>query len=363
MSPASPDPDVSPVPVSAVDSTTGTPSTAGSGRGVMDAGGVGRGRGWAERVAEPGRRLAEAVGVVLGVSVLVFVATSALPGDIVRARLGPYATAEQLRAERVRLGLDQPVWERYGHWLGGLPRGDLGRSQTNDLPVTTLLSRPFVNSLTLAAVALLVVTVLGTVAGVLAGLRPGGLADRVLLVGSLTVSAIPAFVTAALLVALFAVRLHWLPALALVDPRHPVILQPRLLVLPAAALILSTFAYVTRLIRASVLDAAATPWALAAALRGVPRWRVATRHILPAALPVVCQAAALTSIALVTSVVVVEIVFSYPGIGGALQTAVSQRDVPVIQAVTVVVAVFVVTVNALADAAMYLLAPKSRRSR
>ena len=143
------------------------------------------------------------------------------------------------------------------------------------------------------------------------------MADRLLLFGSLTVSAVPALsFTAALLVALFSVRLHWLPALALVDPHRPVIGQPRLLVLPAAALTLSTFAYVTRLVRASVLDAAATPWALAARLRGVPRFRVVTRHILPAALPVVCQAAALTSIALVTSVVVVEIVFSYPGIGG-----------------------------------------------
>ncbi|SQD97491.1 Binding-protein-dependent transport systems inner membrane component [Parafrankia sp. Ea1.12] len=317
-------------------------------------------RALAGRVPSPFRRLAGAFAVILGVSVVTFAATSALPGDNVRARLGPYATEQRLHAEHVRLGLDHPVWERYLRWISGLAHGDLGRSQVNDLPVATLLSRPMVNSLTLAAAALAAVLVTGTLAGVTAGLRPGGAVDRLLLLFSLTVSAVPAFVTGSLLVLLFAVDLRWLPALALVDPTRPAILQPRLLVLPAAALTLSSFAYVTRLVRASVLDAAAMPWALAARLRGIPRRRVVARHILPAALPVLCQAGALTMIAMVTNVVVVEIVFGYPGVGNTLQTAVSQRDVPVIQAVTIVVAAFVVTVSALADGAVRLLLPRAR---
>jgi peptide/nickel transport system permease protein len=305
-------------------------------------------------------RLAAGVATLLAVSLVVFCATEVLPGDPARKLLPPQATEQQVARERARLGLDRPAPERYLDWLAGFVRGDLGRSYQGDRPVGELIGGAARDSLALAALVLAALVPLTLALGLLSGIRAGGVADHAVMTASLVFLAVPPFATAAMLVLVLAVGLGWLPAQSLLDPGRSPLAQLDALVLPALALLLASLAFAVRLIRAATIEALASEHVAAARLRGVPELRVLARHALPGVLPVAVQALALTAISLISGAVVVEVVVGYPGLGALLQSAVSVENVPVVQAIALLVAAVVVLANLLADLAVHLLVPRLR---
>jgi peptide/nickel transport system permease protein len=277
--------------------------------------------------------------LVLGVlSVLIFAATDVLPGDAAGAVAGPDATATERAQIRAELGLDQPAVQRYLSWVEGVLRGDLGTAFVGGRPVAAVIADRLPASLLLAGLALVVMVPLALVLGLLAGMRAGRAADRVVSTAALIAVGVPEFLTATLLVAVFATGLGLLPEVSLVPLGGGPLDDPVVLVLPALTLTLVGLALAARLIRASAADVAASPYVEAARLNGVRGLRLAVRHVLPSAVGPAVQVFAVVVGGLVGGAVVVETVFDYPGIGFELQQAVARRDVPLVQGVALVLA-------------------------
>ncbi|MDT0345707.1 ABC transporter permease [Streptomyces litchfieldiae] len=275
-------------------------------------------------------RLAVTGGLLLLLSVVVFAGTDLLPGDPATARLGGLGPAEVAEA-RARLGLDRPLAERYGEWVTGLLRGDLGTS-AEGRPVGELLSERLGNSLLLAGLTLAVLVPGSLLLGVAAGLRQGRAVDRAVTTGMLLLAAVPEFVVAGGLVLLFAVTLGWLPAVSLVPAGASPLSVPEVLVLPVLSLLLLGLAYATRLIRAATAAAARAPHVEFMRINGLPPRTVLREGVLPAVLPVALQVWLTTGAGLIGGAVLVERVFGYPGIGDVLIRAVQSGDLPVVQA-------------------------------
>jgi peptide/nickel transport system permease protein len=302
------------------------------------------------------------VGIVLVVlvSFLVFASTQVLPGDAASAILGRGATPQAKRLLRQELGLDRSIPAQYWSWSTGLVRGDLGRTLAADEPVTTFLSGRVGNTLILAAVTIVLMIPLSLFFGVWAGIRRGRAADHVISGASLAAIALPEFVIGTVLVALFAVSLKWLPAVSVVPSGANPITDPTILVLPVATLLLVSLAFNIRMVRAGVAEAMSSDYVRMARLNGIPEARVIRRHVLRNALAPTVQVIGLTVLWLVGGVVVVETVFAYPGIGQALVGAVSARDIPVVQAITMLVAALYIVINVITDVIVVLLIPKLR---
>jgi peptide/nickel transport system permease protein len=284
------------------------------------------------------------------VSLVLFVLTQALPGDAARAILGREATPERLAALRQQLHLDQSPAAQYLHWLGGAVRGDFGRSLADQQPVSRLLGDRLVNSLVLMAAAALVSTVLGVAAGTWSALRRDRFADHATSVVTLVLAALPEFVIGIALVVLLSTTVFRVfPAVTLATPGHPVWTRLDVLVLPVLTMTLAVAPYITRMLRASMIEVLDSEYVQMARLKGMPERTVIVRHALPNALGPVAQVIALQLAWLAGGVVVIEYLFRYPGIGQALVDAVANRDVPMVQAITVVIAAIYVAVNLLAD--------------
>lgn len=305
------------------------------------------------------RSSVRAVLVLLAVSVVVFLATAALPADAALTRTGGRATAEQLVRLRAELGLDRPVWWRYLDWLGGLLTGDLGTSLVADRSVGELVALRLPATLALAGTAAVIaVPAMGVLAWLAggAGRRSGALTSGLLVVAT----AVPQIVVAAGLVAVFAGLLGWLPAVSFVPVTGTVFAQPELLVLPALALAVPAAAFGAVLLGGAVADAVRRPHVLDARLRGVAPVRVATRHVLPFLLAPAIRVLALVCGGLIAAGAVVESMFGYAGLGELLVSAVSTRDIPVVQAVAMIAAAIPVAGLAVADAAAILTDPRRR---
>jgi peptide/nickel transport system permease protein len=309
------------------------------------------------------RRLAAGVAMLVVVSVVVFAGTEILPGDAATAILGRDATPSAVTQMRHELGLDKPVVQQYVSWIGGLLHGDLGTSLTSGLPVSDLIGSRVVNTLILAAVASLVMIPLALVLGVLAGRRPGGALDTAITWISLGMIAVPEFVTGTLLVLLFAVRLHALPAVSLLPLDGGVLDAPSVLVLPVATLVIVGVAYIIRMVRAGVVEVMASDYVQMARLNGIAERRVVMRHGLRNALAPTVQVVALTLQWLIGGLFIVETVFQYPGIGQGLVQAVIARDIPLVQAVSMIIATTYILITIVADIAVVLLVPKLRTSQ
>jgi peptide/nickel transport system permease protein len=297
-----------------------------------------------------------AIGVVLTfvVSVLIFVATQLLPGNPAIAILGRNAVHKRaLHQLEVQLGLNHPAVYQYAHWLGNLLQGNLGQSYAAHEPVTTLLGSDVGNTLILAGVTLAIMIPLSLLLGTLAGIRRGGWLDTVVSGLTLGAIALPEFVTGTFLVIIFAVSLQLLPAVSLGPSAGN-------LVLPVATLVIAGLAYNVRMVRAGVAEVMATDYVEAARLNGVPEGRIIYRHVLRNALAPSVQTFAMTVQWLVGGVVVVETVFSYPGIGQALVQAVSTEDIPTVQALGMLIAFLYISINVIADVAVVYLIPKLR---
>jgi peptide/nickel transport system permease protein len=297
------------------------------------------------------------------VSVVVFLATQALPGDTARAILGQEATnTARYEALRTKLGLDEPLAEQYAEWLSGIVTGELGDSLVQEgTPVTALLQDRIVNSTILVLLAAIISIPLSILIGVLSALWRDSKFDTAANLGNLTLAALPEFVIGIGLVLLFATSvLNWLPAVSRIDPDVPRSAQLELFVLPAITLALAVAPYVTRILRASMIDVLESEYVVMARLKGLPRRRILWRHALPNAIPPTIQVIALQLAWLAGGVVVVEYVFGFSGIGQALVDAVANRDMPVVQALCLLIASVYVVLNLLADVVTILVSPRLR---
>jgi len=306
------------------------------------------------------RRLMLGVLVLFLVSVLVFVATQAL-GDPARAILGRDATPERLAALQKALNLDKSLFGQYLGWAGGLLQFDLGESLAAQQPVTTVLHDRLINSSILVLCAAVISIPLSIALGSWAALRREKAFDTISTNLMLVLASLPEFVVAVLLVILFATTvLNWLPAISSVPPgTHPWD-DPEVLVLPTATLVIAVAPYVARIMRASMVEVLESDYVEMARLKGLPERTVLVRHALPNAIGPVFQVIAINLAYLAGGVVVIEYVFNYPGIGAGLQDAVVNHDLPVVQALAMLIAGVYVVLNLLADVATILVTPRLR---
>jgi len=307
------------------------------------------------------RRIGLGLVVLFAVSVIIFLATQALPGDAARSILGKEATPEALAQVREQLGLNRSIVAQYTDWLGGVLTLDLGNSLAGGRPVAETMGPRLVNSLVLLGVVALIAIPMSILVGAITAIRRDRLLDRGILLGSLAVTALPEFVTGLLLVVVFATTIfNVLPAVATFPPGDLPLQHPRELVLPVATLVLAISPYLYRLMRATMIDVLESEYIDMARLKGVPERTVMLRHAMPNALVPVIQGSALMLAWLLGGIVVVEFLFAYPGLGSLLTGAVANRDVPIIQAVVLVLATGVVVFNLLADTLTVVATPKLR---
>ncbi len=308
------------------------------------------------------------IRVVLGVltlflvSVVVFAATQALPGDTARAILGrEAANVDRYEALREELGLNEPIIQQYAGWLGGVLTGDLGNSLVQDKAVTELLSRRVANTAVLVLIAALVSIPVSLLLGSLTALRRDTKFDVSVSIGSLSLAALPEFVIGIALILLFATQVFsWLPAVSRVVPDVPIYEQLDLFILPAVTLTLAVAPYITRILRASTIEVLESEYVMMARLKGLPERLVLNRHALPNALAPALQVTALNLAWLAGGVVVVEYLFTFPGIGSALVDAVANRDMPMVQAICLLIAAVYVLANLTADILTILVSPRLR---
>src|SRR5438552_3002017 len=298
------------------------------------------------------------------VSLVVFAATQALPSDPARAILGRTATPESLKALREQLHLNHSVVGQYTHWFGGMLTGDLGNSlAARGEPVTTVLGKRLENSAVLVLLAAVISIPLSILLGVISARRRDGPLDHSMSLVLLALAALPEFVVGIALVLLFATRVfHVLPAVSLIPPDSSPWKNLKELVLPTVTLVLAVSPYVARIMRASMVEVLESDFVEMARLKGLPDRHVLWRHAVPNAIAPAIQVIALNLAYLAGGIVVVEYVFGYPGIGGAFVDAVANRDLPVVQALAILIAGAYVLLNLLADVATILVIPRLRTS-
>ncbi len=310
------------------------------------------------------RRTLLGVLTLLLVSLVVFAATQALSGDPARAILGRTATPESLQGLREQLHLGQPVARQYLDWLGGFVHGDLGHSlAARGEPVTTLIGKRVENSAYLMLFAAVISVPLSIAIGAVAARRRDGPFDHVTSVLMLALAALPEFVVAiALVVFLGTTVVAILPAVSLIPPGDSPLSHLKELVLPTAALVLAVTPYIARIMRASMIEVLESDFVEMARLKGMSEQRVVWRHAVPNAIAPAIQVIALNLAYLAGGIVVVEFVFGYPGIGAGFVDAVANRDLPVVQALAMLIAAVYVVLNVCADVATILVSPRLRTS-
>jgi peptide/nickel transport system permease protein len=315
------------------------------------------------------QRILFGVVTVVVVSFIVFWATQVLPGNAAVAILGTHTTPQLLHQLETKLHLNQGLFSQYWLWFSELLRGRPGVSLvsgqgTAAQGVWQLVGPRLANSAFLVFVSGLIGTVIGIALGAYAGLRRDRPLDHVLSVTTLAISALPAFVVAIGLIVVFStVVWHLLPAVSLLAPGTYAWNAPRLMVLPVATLVIVIVPYLFRMMRAAMIEALESEYVEMARLKGVAPWKVVLRHALPNAIAPTIQVVGLNFLYLAGGIVVVEWVFNFPGVGQGLINAVTDRDIPVIQFIVVVLAAFYVVVNFLTDLIALLASPRRRLPR
>ncbi|MCH7392772.1 ABC transporter permease [Acinetobacter dispersus] len=309
-------------------------------------------------------RLLSGVLVVFVISLIVFIATQALPSDPARVILGPEAPEATVQILREQLGLNDPILIQYWHWLSQLLQGNFGRSIDSNVPVVQIVQNYFGNTVALTILVIVITVPLSVVLGVWLSLRRDSKLDRIIVSSSILFKAVPGFVIAIWLMMFFSTSiLHILPAASLLIPEQSAFSQIEFLVLPILTLALSLIPYLMRLVRGSMIDALESDYVTSARLRGIPERRIIWKHVLPNALVPVVQGTALTIRVLLSGALIIEVVFSYPGIGNALNAAIELRDIPTIQAIVLLLTICVVAVNLIADLITTLLTPRIRTAK
>jgi peptide/nickel transport system permease protein len=307
------------------------------------------------------RRLALGVLTLFLISLIIFAAVLALPGDAATAILGREATPERVDALRDQLHLNDSVITQYLDWIGGVLTGDLGESAATQQPVSELLSDRLANTAFLVFVAAVVAIPLSIGTGVWTAMRRDRTVDHVVSTSTLVLAALPEFVIGIGLILLFATSVfHWFPAVSLLAPDQRAWTEPSVVVLPAATLVLAVTPYISRIMRGSMIEVLESEYVTMARLKGLPERTVIWRHAVPNAIVPAIQVTALQLAWMAGGVVVVEFVFSYPGIGSLFIDAVDNRDMPVVQVITLLAAAIYVVLNLLADLATIAVTPRLR---
>jgi ABC-type dipeptide/oligopeptide/nickel transport system permease component len=299
------------------------------------------------------RRLATAVPVVLGITVVAFLLIHLTPGDPAKVILfGSNATPAQLADLRRQLGLDDPWWQQYLTFIGQLLHGDLGTSYLTHNPVSYELLTRAPSTLILTGSAMLVAVVIGVPLGMVAGVWPGSVLDRVARAISFLGVAVPYFFLALLMVLLFSITLGWLPA---IDDG-----TPAGLVIPAVSLGWGYAAILTRLIRGRVIEERQSEYVKSARARGAGEWRVMLRHVLRNSSTAVITTIGLQFGNILTGAAITEVIFGRPGLGSFLATAITNKNIPVVQGAVVVIGVAYVLINLVVDLAVGAVDPRTR---
>jgi peptide/nickel transport system permease protein len=309
------------------------------------------------------RRLGLGLITLLVVSILIFFAVELLPGDIAEAVLGQGATEETVAAMREQLGLNRPAPVRYLEWLMGAVQGDFGVSLVSGDRVSSSIGPRFLNTLFLAAYAAVIAVPLAITLGVIVALLRNTIFDRVANVLTLTSISSPEFFLGYVLILYFSVKWSMFPAIASLSSGMDLWDLLYRSFLPALTLVLVVTAHMMRMTRAAIINLLASPYIEMARLKGTPPWKVIVHHALPNAWAPIINVVALNLAYLVTGVVLVEVVFVYPGVGQLLVDAVSKRDFPVVQACCLIFAATFILLNLAADVGAILTNPRLRHPK
>jgi len=306
------------------------------------------------------RRLAFLLLTLLITSLIVFAVTQYLPGDVARIVLGREAGEEQLQAFREQFGLNDPLPVQYANWLMDFVRGDWGVSYSTRTEIFPLVMERLRNSLMLAVVTMFIGVPLALLLGVLAGLKEDSRWDNLISIGSLSVVGLPEFVTGILLIEIFARQLGWFPANSSIAPGTTFLEALPMLILPAVAATLVLLAYVVRMTRASVVEELHRPYVRTAELKGISKSAVVFKHVLRNALMPTVTIIAISFGWLISGLIVIENVFNYPGVGRLMVFAIDRRDLPLLQALTMVTVLGFALANLAADIIYAYLDPRIR---
>lgn len=308
------------------------------------------------------QRLGLAVVTLFLVSVLIFLATQALPGNAAQAILGNQATPQKLATLRQQLGLSKPLVTQYGIWASHLLSGNLGTSLVGmNMPVAQVIREPLLNSGVLVLLTAIVSVPISIGLGMYSALKRDSKLDGAITIGTLLLAALPEFVIGILLILLLSTAvLHLLPPFARPTPGVSVWRQLDQLVLPVMTLTLAVLPYISRMMRASTIEILESEYISMARLKGLPERIVIWRHAMPNALVPAVQGTALQLAWLAGGIVAVEYLFGYPGIGSALISAITDRDIPEVQAITLILAGTYVLLNLAADIITILITPRLR---
>ncbi len=309
------------------------------------------------------KRLMLGLVTLIVVSLLIFLGVELLPGDVTEAILGQSALPETVEAFRRELKLDLPPHIRYFAWMGDFFQGDFGNSLANGRPVADLIGWRFANTIFLATAAAVVAVPISILLGILAALYRNSLFDRVISIVTLSTISFPEFFVAYILIALLSVQLILFPSISNINDQMSFLEKINAIILPCLTLTLVVVAHMMRQTRAAIINIMASPFIEMARLKGIKRTRVIVMHALPNALSPVINVVAINLAYLVVGVVVVEVVFVYPGLGQLLVDSVSMRDIPVVQASGLVFASIYIGLNLLADVLSIICNPRLRNPR
>ena len=309
------------------------------------------------------QRIALGVVLLLAVSALIFAGTQILPGDVAQSILGQSATPQSLANLREELGLNQPAIVRYFVWLGGVMTGDLGTALTTRQDIATTLLPRLWNTLFLAFWAAIVSVPLAILLGLLAVRYRNGPIDKAISGFALASTSLPEFFIGYLLIFFFAVKMQWFPSISTVYDSMPFLEKLRAIVLPATVLVLVVLAHMMRMTRAAILNVMQSAYIETAELKGLGALDIIRKHAFPNAIAPIVNVVMLNLAFLVVGVVVVEVIFVYPGMGQYLVDHVAKRDVPVVQAVGLIFAAVYISLNIIADIAAILANPRLRHPK
>ncbi|MER9674541.1 ABC transporter permease [Mesorhizobium sp. M0208] len=309
------------------------------------------------------QRIALGFLLLLAVSVLIFAGTQILPGDVAQAILGQSATPESLANLREQLGLNDPAYIRYFHWLGGVLTGDLGTAMSSGQDIATSIKGRLWNTLFLAFWAAIVAVPLAIILGLIAVRYRNGWVDKLISGLALASTSFPEFFIGYVLVYFFAVKYQWFPAISTVYDGMPFGERMQAIALPATALTLVVLAHMMRMTRAAILNVMQSAYVETAELKGLSAFNVIRKHAFPNAIAPIINVVMLNLAYLIVGVVVVEVIFVYPGMGQYLVDHVTKRDVPVVQAVGLIFAAVYISLNIIADIAAIIANPRLRHPK
>ncbi|MER9751569.1 ABC transporter permease [Mesorhizobium sp. M0140] len=309
------------------------------------------------------QRVALGILLVLAISVLIFAGTQILPGDVAQAILGQSATPESLANLREQLGLNDPAYIRYFRWLGGVVTGDLGTAMSSGQDIATSIKGRLWNTLFLAFWAAVVAVPLAIILGLIAVRYRNGWVDKLISGLALASTSFPEFFIGYVLVYFFAVKWQIFPGISTVYDGMPFGERMQAIALPAAALTLVVLAHMMRMTRAAILNVMQSAYVETAELKGLSAFNVIRKHAFPNAIAPIINVVMLNLAYLIVGVVVVEVIFVYPGMGQYLVDHVTKRDVPVVQAVGLIFAAVYISLNIIADIAAIVANPRLRHPK